>query len=91
MSNSVKVPAGTTLLPFCVVFPLLCIAFSGCVEDGCQGALNYQSDAIRRAVVYGGWVVTDGSMASIDHDKMMFTDDNGVIYAVPSLSNEKTK
>ncbi len=45
----------TSLFPFAIAFPLLCIAFNGCVQGGCQGALNAQSTAIHRAYVEGGW------------------------------------
>ena len=50
--------AGSTsfsILPFAIAFPLLCIAFGGCWEDGCQGALNAQSKAVHEAVQAGGW------------------------------------
>jgi len=47
--------SSSTLLPFAMAFPLLCIAFGGCFEDGCQGALNAQSAAIHQAYVAGGW------------------------------------
>jgi hypothetical protein len=43
------------LLPFAVAFPLLCIAFWGCFEGGCQGALNAQSEALHEAYEAGGW------------------------------------
>lgn len=44
-----------SLLPFAVAFPLMCIAFGGCWEGGCQGALNAQSKAIHTAYEAGGW------------------------------------
>jgi len=49
---------GCTLLPFAIAFPLLCIAFGGCWEGGCQGALNAQSAAIHIAYVAGGWATS---------------------------------
>jgi hypothetical protein len=45
----------SSLLPFAIAFPLLCIAFGGCWTGGCQGALNAQSRAIHEAYVAGGW------------------------------------
>lgn len=55
MSERPTIHNNTSFLPFCVVLPLVFIAMHGCVEDGCQGALNAQSAALHEAYEAGGW------------------------------------
>jgi hypothetical protein len=46
-----------SFMPFAIGFPMLIIAFMGCVGDGgCQGALNAQSEAVHIALEAGGWI-----------------------------------
>ncbi len=47
---------GRHILPGVWTIPLLWFAFWGCVDDGCQGALNAQSVAVHQAVEAGGWL-----------------------------------
>jgi len=54
-TEAVKNTQRVGLFPFALTFPLLCIAFGGCWNDGCQGALNAQSSALHEAYVEGGW------------------------------------
>ena len=58
MKVEVKQPSSYSVrwLPFVIGFPMLVIAFQGCFEDGCQGALNAQSRAAHEALVVGGWL-----------------------------------
>lgn len=58
-SKSQNVSTGFRVVPFAIAFPLLIIAFNGCWEGGCQGALNAQSYAVRQALKYGGWIKTE--------------------------------
>ena len=53
--NQLSAPRTVNVFPFAILFPLICIAFSGCWENGCQGALNAQSKAVHTAIEYGGW------------------------------------
>ena len=43
-------------IPAALAFPLLIIAFQGCWQGGCQGALNAQSTAVHKAIEAGGWI-----------------------------------